>query len=117
MSIRAQKVSSLIKQVLAQPITELAHEYSAGLATVTTVRMTEDLQHAKVYVSVYGGKMKPAEFLTVLEKHNGQIRSYVGSNVRLRFTPEIRFFLDDTLDQMEHIQNLIDKARKEDGRD
>ena len=112
MSIRAERVASVIKRVLAQPVSDLANEYNAGLVTVTTVRLTNDLQIAKVYVSVYGGKTSPPEFVDILEKNAGEFRTIVGNNVRLRFTPELRFYLDDTLDQMEHIQKLLDSVKK-----
>lgn len=110
MSIRTDKVSSLIKRTLAQTINELAREYKAGIATVTSVRMTKDLHIAKVYISVYGGKITPGQFLTYLEKRTPEVRSFVGSQVHLRYTPEIRFFIDDTLDQMDRIDGLLKDA-------
>lgn len=113
MSIRSEKVSSLLKRIIATPVSELAEEFSAGLATVTSVRLSKDLHVAKVYVSVYGAEISGPEFIDILEKKAGEIRTHVGANVRLRHTPELRFYLDDTLDQMEHIQNLLDKVKND----
>lgn len=108
MSIRSEKVSSVIKRVVVGPIDDLAREYRAGLVTVTSVIVTKDLSIAKLYLSIYGGsECTPGEFITILEKNKGSIRSAIGRNVKLRITPEVRFYLDDTLDQIHHIQNLL----------
>lgn len=117
MSVRAEKVASLIKRVLTTPINDLAQEYSAGLVTVTSVKMSKDLQIARVYISCYNGKISPQQFINIIEENISTIRQYVGANVRLRHTPELKFFIDDTLDQMEHIQNLLKSLKDEKKKD
>jgi ribosome-binding factor A len=112
MSIRTEKVGSVIKRALVNPVQTLAKEHNAGLASVTTVKLTKDLSIAKIYVSVYGGKTTPMSFIEILEKKKGELRYKVAAEVTLRFVPELRFYIDDTLDQMEHIQSLIDTANK-----
>ncbi len=112
MSIRAEKVASVIKKVIAKPISEIAHKYTIGLVTVTSVKLSNDLQIAKVYISVYGNKISKGELLSHIENNISGIRYLVGKEVRLRYTPEIKIYLDDTLDEMEHIQDLIDKTKK-----
>lgn len=113
MSIRAEKVSSEIKKVLAQPINNFAKEHNAGLVTITSVRISPDLQNAKVYVSILGDNISHAKFITILEDKKGYFRTIIGKNLRLRYTPDIKFFLDDTLEEMEHIQKLINDVRKD----
>lgn len=110
MSIRTEKVSSEIKKALAQPISDIAGELEAGLATVTAVRISPDLKVAKVYVSLYGKNYNAADFIDELTRKQGHLRHILGTKVRLRFTPELHFFLDDTLDQMEHIQKILNQA-------
>lgn len=117
MSIRTDKVSSLIKRVLAKPITDLANEHKAGLVTVTAVRTSPDLKIAKVYLSIYGNKIAPGSFLDILESEKGKIRHEMAKEVRLRFTPDLKFFLDDTLDQIEHIQRLLDSVKDDSNAD
>lgn len=112
MSLRSEKVSSQIKKVLTKPIDEISKEFNAGLITVTTVRLTEDLQTAKVYISILGEKISPSKLLAAIEDRKGKLRHYIGKNIRLRYTPDLKFFLDDTLDKMAHIQKLIDNVRK-----
>ncbi|MFW5701333.1 MAG: 30S ribosome-binding factor RbfA [Bacteroidota bacterium] len=112
MSLRAEKVASTIKRIIAEPISQLAREHDAGMVTVTSVRVSPDLQIAKVYLSVFGEKNSPGKFLQYLENNSGDLRRIVGQKMRLRYTPELRFYLDDTLNQMEHIQNLLDQVSK-----
>lgn len=113
MSIRTEKVASLLKRVLAAPINDIAKEFNAGLVTVTAVRLSPDLHLAKVYISCYAGKIPNTEFIGILENKKGELRSLVGSEVRLRLTPDLRFYIDDTLDQIEHIQKLLNIANKD----
>ena len=112
MSIRAEKVASVIKRAIAMPLSNLAKEHSAGLVSVTSVRLSPDLQIARIFVSIYGAKISQSKFLAILDEQKGHLRTLVGSEVRMRFTPELKFFIDDTLDQMEHIKNLVETANK-----
>ncbi len=114
MSIRTQKVAGLIREYLSDPLRRIASEMSAGLITVTSVRVSDDLKIATVYLSVYGGKASPANVLARIKDDKGRIRHAVSSKINLRSAPDLRFFLDDTLDTMEQIQSLLDKVKKED---
>lgn len=112
MSIRTEKVASEIKKTLARPIYDLASREDAGLVTLTTVRVSPDLKIAKVYISIYDNKSgDPQDFIDVLTKKQGTLRHILGQHVRLRFTPELHFFIDDTLDQIEHIQHVLDSVK------
>jgi len=113
MSIRTEKVASVVKKVVADSINEIATEYKAGLATVTSVRISKDLLLAKIYISVFNGKVSPAAFISILDDNKGRIRSSVASQVRMKFTPDLKFYLDDTLDQIDQIQSLVNKVKSE----
>ncbi len=115
MSIRTEKVASTIKKILVRPISDLAREYYPGaLVTVTSVRLSPDLKTAKVYLSFYGRDVSPGTIIDKLEEKKSHIRAEVGAKIKLRFTPDLRFFIDDTLDQIEHIQDLLNSVKKED---
>lgn len=107
MSIRTEKVSSEIRQALARPLTNLASEISAGFLTVTHVRMSPDLRIARVYLSVFGGKLSPDQAVAKVSERAGQLRKQVSNQVRLRFSPELHFYVDDTLDAINRIENLL----------
>ena len=110
MSIRGEKVGGVVREVLSEAMRDIASEIKAGLLTVTSVRMSDDLKHARVYISAFGGKSTIYEILEHLNFKKGMLRSYVGKNMRIRYTPELHFFADDTLDEMQHIQDLFKKS-------
>ncbi len=107
MSIRTEKVSSELRQALARPLADIASEISAGFITVTHVRMSPDLRIARVYLSVFGGKISPEQTVAKVSERAGSLRKHVNTRVRLRFSPELHFYLDDTLDAISHIETLL----------
>lgn len=114
MSVRMEKVASLIQQEISALF---AHEFSDstyGFMTVTDVRMTADLKIARVYVSILGNVELRERSMKRLEEQKPNIRHIVGSHVRLKFTPEIHFYLDDTMDRVERIETLIKQIHKND---
>ncbi len=110
MSKRTDRVASVIKRALARPVGEIAREFTTGLVTVTSVRMSPDLQVAKVYLSVYGGALPPATVVGRIEKRVGELKSVISREVRIKFMPELRIYIDDTLDRIDHIQSLLDSV-------
>lgn len=107
MSIRTEKVSSELRQALARPLADIASEISAGFITVTHVRMSPDLRIARVYLSVFGGKISQEQTVAKVSERAGSLRKHVNTKVRLRFSPELHFYLDDTLDAISHIETLL----------
>lgn len=114
MSIRAEKVASLVRQELGQIISrEFNGSGEYGFATVTETRMTPDLRTARVFISVFGPDEKREKTLAVIEKQKGHYRSLIGSRLKLRFTPSLQFFLDTSLDHAMHIEDLIKQIHKD----
>lgn len=112
MSVRAERVASEVQKVLSEPISEFARQNNAGLATVTSVRMSSDLQVANVYISVYGGKTPPQTFLNLLEEEKSTFRQILGAKLRLRLIPNVRFFFDDTFERIQRIEQLLSSEKK-----
>lgn len=113
MSVRSEKVASTIKRELAEPISRIGTEVFKGLVTLTAVRISPDLQIAKLYISVFGKNISIGDVISELEKHAGELRSVIAKNLRLRFAPELKFYIDDTLDKMDHIQDLLNSVKTE----
>jgi len=114
-SIRTERVAGEIQKALAGPLQRIAEELSAGFITVTEVRMSPDLQNARVYLSVYGGKPTSVEVLEYIEKeHAGRLRHHLGKAVRLRYVPHLQFFIDDSLDRAERINAILDSVKPKD---
>ncbi len=113
MSIRTERVAGSVQRALARPLSKLASEISAGLITVTSVKMSPDLRIARVYFSVYGGQLSPAKVLARIEDQAPHLRHEVATEIQLRYAPELRFYIDDTLDNMERISTLLQKVRED----
>ncbi|WP_337471418.1 30S ribosome-binding factor RbfA, partial [Mitsuokella jalaludinii] len=82
--------------------------------TVTSVECTGDLREAKVYVSLMGSEQQVKDCWAGLQSSLGFIRREIGKRIRLRFTPELSFVVDKSLDYSAHIQELLLKIEAED---
>ncbi|WP_445594025.1 30S ribosome-binding factor RbfA [Bacillus velezensis] len=107
MSMRANRVGEQMKKELGDIISRKLKDPRIGFLTVTDVRVSGDLQIAKVYISVLGGEKKKEEALKGLAKAKGFIRSEIGSRIRLRKTPELEFEFDESIEYGNRIETLI----------
>ena len=110
-STRQQKIARLLQRDLAEIIQrDLADDTRGSLVTVTTVRISPDLAYAKVYVSIFPSDKAEAVMQT-LEENSKALRGELGNKVakQLRIVPEIIFYLDSSLDYVEHIEELLKK--------
>jgi ribosome-binding factor A len=107
MSVRTEKVGSLIKEELGIIIQRNFSMSEFGFVTVTDVLMSPDLRIAKVYVSIYGDKNRKSKSFAMLEANKSSIRSLLGQAVRLRYTPEIIFNLDETIDKAMKLEKIF----------
>ena len=105
--LRIEKLQELIKQEMSKMLLTDLKDPRIGFVTVTDVEMTGDLREAKIYVSVMGGDEQVKSSLEGLNSALGFVRREIGQRVRLRFTPEISFALDTSLDYGDHIQKLL----------
>ncbi len=78
-----------------------------AMITVTQVRVTADLSIAKVYLSIFGADKE--KIINLVKMNAGEIRKQLGMRVKnqLRQVPQLQFFVDDSLDYIENIENLI----------
>lgn len=113
MSLRMKKITALIRDELSLIFLHKIQDPELGLTTITNVKVSPDLRTAKIYVSVFE---KENRELT-LEKLNGikgLIRTELAHRVRLRHVPELSFFIDDTLDYVEKVENIFKEIHKND---
>ncbi|HTX20081.1 MAG TPA: 30S ribosome-binding factor RbfA [Bacteroidota bacterium] len=116
MSLRTEKVASLLRHELG---TLISREFSGGelgFSTVTEVRVTPDLKHAKVYVSILGSETLRQKTLARLEAEKTAIRSRLAAHLNMRFTPALQFCHDDTMDKVENLEKLIKQIHEKDHR-
>jgi ribosome-binding factor A len=116
MSIRTERVAKLLQREIADILQTEFSEQLPGLFTVTNVRMTKDLSIAYVDVSVYGQELsqRRAAFRH-LEELTPQVRSTLANRIRhqVRGIPEVRFFLDESLQEAKRMDELFERIRAE----
>jgi len=110
-TLRQNKVSNLIQIELADIFQkEMRNAFGSGLITVTHIFISPDLSFAKTYLSIFGVKEKE-KTLELVRKQVKEIRNFLGKRVRkqLRIVPEIAFFVDESADYAEKIDELFTK--------
>ena len=108
---RVSRVASQIKrEVSLMLLNDIKDDrVGAGMVTVTDVDVSGDLQHAKIFVSIYGTTEARAETMAGLKSATGFVRSELGHRVRLRRTPEVVFLEDRSLERGDRILSLINQ--------
>lgn len=84
----------------------------SALASVTEVEISNDLQVAKVYLSIYSDEAGKAKAMRGLKSIEGYVRKHIGRKIRLRLTPEVRFILDDSIERSERVLSLLKRVEK-----
>ncbi|MCR5615322.1 MAG: 30S ribosome-binding factor RbfA [Saccharofermentans sp.] len=84
------------------------------MTTVTAVKMSKDLSHATVFISVFGDERTKKEAMDAIEHAKGFIRYETVQQINLRVAPELHFKLDNTLDEAERMDALIKKTIADD---
>ena len=105
--LRPKRVAELIREEIGALLTKGLKDPRIGFVSILGVRMSSDLRHANVYVSLYGSENEQKSSLIGLRNSAGWVRREIGKRLRLRVTPEIRFFPDDTLDRVYHLEDLF----------
>lgn len=107
-STRQQKIARLIQKDLSDIMLSYSRKVHGTLISVSEVRISPDLSIAHVYLSIFPHD-KVESTLDMIEQNHGAIRGEMGRLERhqLRIIPELHFHLDDTLDRMEHIDQLL----------
>jgi ribosome-binding factor A len=110
-SRRVERVSSLIKREVSQMLINGIKDdrVGAGMVSITDVDVSKDLQHAKIFVSIYGTQAAKTETMEGLKASTPFVRKELGHRIRLRRTPEIKFIEDHSLERGDRIINLINR--------
>jgi len=110
---RIEKFENLIKEEVSLIFLFKLNDPLFGFLTVTTVKVSPDLKSAKIYLSVLE-KEKREEVLSKINDQARYIRSELASRIRVKFVPELKFYIDDTIDYVEKIEGLIRKIHQDD---
>jgi ribosome-binding factor A len=109
---RAERVSDAVQQELAVLIRDNVRDPRVGMLSVTDVEISRDLAYAKVFVSFVGERDQKQidEGLAALNGASGYLRKLLASSVKLRITPKLNFFYDESGRRGQHLSALIDMA-------
>jgi ribosome-binding factor A len=112
---RVERVASLIKREVSQMLLHGIKDdrVGSGMVSITDVDVSRDLQHAKVFVSIYGTEDAKAETMAGLESASGYVRSHLGQHLRLRRTPEVIFVEDRSLERGDRMLDLLNRLSQE----
>ncbi|MFD1832947.1 30S ribosome-binding factor RbfA [Streptomyces desertarenae] len=111
---RARKLADRIRVVVAETLQRRIKDPRLGYVTITDTRVTGDLREATVFYTVYGDDEERAASAAALESAKGVLRSEVGRQTGVRFTPSLTFVPDALPENARTIDDLLEKARASD---
>jgi ribosome-binding factor A len=112
---RVARVSEMIRREVSQMLlTDIKDDrVGAGMVSVTDVTVAGDLQHAKIFVSIYGDSAAKTETMEGLKAATGFVRGELGRRIRLRRTPEVIFLEDTGLERGDRVLTLLNQLSQE----
>jgi ribosome-binding factor A len=111
--LRQDRVGDLVKREIAQIIEHELKDPGIGFVTLTGVKMSGDLRQARVFYSVLGDQESKEKSAAALGRARGFVQREIGRRLRLRYTPEITFCFDSSVERGAHIEELIQKVHSE----
>ena len=108
---RADKVSEAIRREISVMLTQEVKDPGINFTTVTAVETADDLRHANIFVSILGDEETRAESMKALERAKGFLRREIGRRLQLRYTPEIHFRLDKSIDHAMKIKGILNEIK------
>ncbi|MEV1239642.1 30S ribosome-binding factor RbfA [Nonomuraea sp. NPDC050022] len=111
---RARKLADRIQQIVAEMLERRIKDPRLGFVTVTDTRITADLREATVFYTVFGSDAERADTAAALDSARGIIRSEVGRQTGVRFTPTLEFKHDPLPDSARQLDDLINAAKARD---
>lgn len=112
--MRSYKREDQLAEVIGQELSDLMRtrmkDPRLGFTSITHVKVSADLRHAKVYVSVMGEPQEQRESVKALEHASGFLRHELAQRLTVRYTPEIAFHLDDSIARGAHVLDLINRV-------
>ncbi|HOV27323.1 MAG TPA: 30S ribosome-binding factor RbfA [Pseudobacteroides sp.] len=116
MGDRTSRISEEMKKEISSIImNDLKDPRMPSMVSVVSVNVTKDLRHAKVYISVLGSEEDKKNAHEGLKSAAGFIRREVGHRMQLRYTPELHFEIDDSIEHGVYMTKLINETVKGDG--
>jgi ribosome-binding factor A len=110
-----RRVDEAMREVLSDVVTVELKDPRVGFVTVTDVKTSPDLRHARVHVSVLGDDAVKQGSIEGLQSAHGFLQARVASSLRLKHTPQLDFILDETTENAFHLEEIIRREEEERG--
>lgn len=111
MSERLARVRENIKETVGMLLERRIKDPRIGLVTVTGVDVSPDLRHCKIFFSTMGGKKRREKAMDGLESARGFIRGELGKTLQMKYTPEVEFVFDDSVEKGARIAEILNKLK------
>src|SRR5438105_11620196 len=111
-SLRMQRVRELLKREIGEVIRREFEVSQAGLVTVNDVDVSGDLHSAVVFISIFGSPEQQKRGLSLLVRHRKRIQGLVARAVVLKYTPTLRFVMDDSVVRGNRVLQIIEELEK-----
>jgi ribosome-binding factor A len=105
---RMRRVDEAVRAVLSDAIATQLHDPRVGFVTVTGVKTSSDLRHARVYVSVLGDEAAREATLAGLRSAHGFLQALLATELKLKHTPALSFIYDESIDRGMRITRILD---------
>ena len=104
---RSDRVGDLVKRGIAEMLVRGELGVDFGFVTVTKIEMSNDLKNAKVFISIHGDEEEKKKQFKKLMENKKRMRYLVAKNIDLRYTPNLKLYRDDSLDNSIKVQKLL----------
>jgi len=111
---RKDRVANEIQHILGKIQTQYIDLSDLGLITFSRVTISPDLKHAKVFFSVLNKKIPIDKIQIEMDNRSKSFRKYLGQELRIKFTPELKFFYDETVEYSQKIDTIFQKLKRDD---
>ena len=112
MSLRLQRVRELLKREIGEVIRRELPVAEAGLININDVMVSSDLHSALVYVGIFGTEEQKKRGAAMLQKERKRLQGLVGRAVVLKYTPQLRFVVDDSIERGNRVLQIMEELDK-----
>ncbi|MEO7271192.1 MAG: 30S ribosome-binding factor RbfA [Vicinamibacterales bacterium] len=113
MNSRPQRVGDQIRVEITGMLTRQVRDPGIGFVTITRVEVSADLQHAKIYYTIFGDEKARKESARAIERVSPFLRRQLAGRLRLRRAPELHFFFDESVANQDRIEQIIRDLEQE----